>query len=626
MKFMSKVIISVLVLTQILVCKEIFKSSSLSDSLVAHYTFDGNANDMSPYGNNGIVYGATLTEDRFGNENGAYYFDGIDNHILIPDSDVLTPFESKLSIGVWAKVYPKYNSYILYKGSNNYNREYAIGMRTDSLASFQINNFGGDGENQWGVPSKTEFGGLEWSFIVGVFDGWNCKIYINGKLESTTNRESVIGNYNSDLYIGTYGGDIGKYAINAAIDDIRIYNRVLTDNEIEYLYSQSLYADFIADTLLGNSPLTVQFSDLSTSNDNSLNIQLWEWDFQNDGIIDSEEKNPTWSYNQAGSYSVKLTVTDSTYQSSTIKENYITVFDEKPTIISISDIPKDQGGWVKVDFIRSIYDTDSLHLSNLASSELYTVEINDGSEWISSNSLVAYGKNTYSVLVHTTKDLRLNGEGLISFRVIAGMNEGNFASDVKIGFSLDNLSPFFPRNIIATISDDFQILLNWEENIESDFHNYLIYRSNDYINYEIIGESVEPNFIDSDVQNNKDYYYKITAMDINQNESEFSEILSILFTDNDDNFSQPISYSLSQNYPNPFNPTTKINYSILEKGNVKITVFDALGRELFMLVNEEKPAGNYSVDFNANMLSSGIYFYSINSNYFYDVKKMILLR
>jgi len=44
------------------------------------------------------------------------------------------------------------------------------------------------------------------------------------------------------------------------------------------------------------------------------------------------------------------------------------------------------------------------------------------------------------------------------------------------------------------------------------------------------------------------------------------------------------------------------------------------------LVNEEKPAGNYSVDFNANMLSSGIYFYSINSNYFYDVKKMILLR
>jgi len=623
---MSKVIISVLVLTQILVCKEIFKSSSLSDSLVAHYTFDGNANDMSPYGNNGIVYGATLTEDRFGNENGAYYFDGIDNHILIPDSDVLTPFESKLSIGVWAKVYPKYNSYILYKGSNNYNREYAIGMRTDSLASFQINNFGGDGENQWGVPSKTEFGGLEWSFIVGVFDGWNCKIYINGKLESTTNRESVIGNYNSDLYIGTYGGDIGKYAINAAIDDIRIYNRVLTDNEIEYLYSQSLYADFIADTLLGNSPLTVQFSDLSTSNDNSLNIQLWEWDFQNDGIIDSEEKNPTWSYNQAGSYSVKLTVTDSTYQSSTIKENYITVFDEKPTIISISDIPKDQGGWVKVDFIRSIYDTDSLHLSNLASSELYTVEINDGSEWISSNSLVAYGKNTYSVLVHTTKDLRLNGEGLISFRVIAGMNEGNFASDVKIGFSLDNLSPFFPRNIIATISDDFQILLNWEENIESDFHNYLIYRSNDYINYEIIGESVEPNFIDSDVQNNKDYYYKITAMDINQNESEFSEILSILFTDNDDNFSQPISYSLSQNYPNPFNPTTKINYSILEKGNVKITVFDALGRELFMLVNEEKPAGNYSVDFNANMLSSGIYFYSINSNYFYDVKKMILLR
>jgi len=632
MRFLLKVVFLSLLFTQAFLCNGLLKINSLEDSLIAFYSFDGNAKDLSKNANDGFVFGATLTEDRFGNENSAYYFDGMDDFIVIPDSDVLTPTENNLSISVWAKVYPKYNSYILYKGSHQYNREYAMGMRTDSLASFQINDLGSGGENQWGVPSKTKFGEPKWSHIVGVYDGWSCKIYVNGKLENTTYRESEIGNYDSDLYIGTYGGDLSKYAINAAIDDIRIYNRVLTESEINYLFTTNLNADFVADKTEGNVPLEVHFTDTSTTNDTLNSIQSWQWDFENDGVVDSEEKNPTWSYNKAGSYSVKLIVSDSTSQSSTIKENYITVFDKKPTIISISDVPQDQGGWVKVDFVRSIYDTDSLHHSNLASSELYTIEINDGSGWISSNSLVAYGKNTYSVLAHTTKDLRLNGEGLISFRVIAGMNEGNFASDVMVGFSLDNLRPFFPRNILATISNDFQIQLSWDENTESDFQNYLIYRSNDYINYEIIGESVEPNFIDGDVQNDRDYYYKITAVDINQNESEFSETVSILFTDNGDNLSEPISFSLSQNFPNPFNPSTVIKYSIPQNTEYNsapqttLKIYDILGREVATLVNNQQKSGNYEVNFNAKDLSSGIYYYRLKSGSFSESKKMILLK
>ncbi|MGA2669101.1 MAG: T9SS type A sorting domain-containing protein [Ignavibacteria bacterium] len=88
----------------------------------------------------------------------------------------------------------------------------------------------------------------------------------------------------------------------------------------------------------------------------------------------------------------------------------------------------------------------------------------------------------------------------------------------------------------------------------------------------------------------------------------------------------PKVYSLEQNYPNPFNPATTISYSIPKAGNVKITVFDVLGRELYVLVNEFKKPGSYSVDFDASELSSGVYFYRIEAGDFRDVKKMILVK
>lgn len=88
----------------------------------------------------------------------------------------------------------------------------------------------------------------------------------------------------------------------------------------------------------------------------------------------------------------------------------------------------------------------------------------------------------------------------------------------------------------------------------------------------------------------------------------------------------PVEYALSQNYPNPFNPTTKVNYALPKNGFVTLKVYNILGVEVANLVNENKPAGNYSVDFNASELSSGIYFYSINVNGFTDTKRMMLIK
>jgi len=85
-------------------------------------------------------------------------------------------------------------------------------------------------------------------------------------------------------------------------------------------------------------------------------------------------------------------------------------------------------------------------------------------------------------------------------------------------------------------------------------------------------------------------------------------------------------YDLYQNYPNPFNPTTTIKYTIPQTSFITLKVFDILGREVAVLVNEEKPAGSYEVDFNASQLSSGVYIYQLKSGSFIQIKKMVLIR
>jgi hypothetical protein len=85
-------------------------------------------------------------------------------------------------------------------------------------------------------------------------------------------------------------------------------------------------------------------------------------------------------------------------------------------------------------------------------------------------------------------------------------------------------------------------------------------------------------------------------------------------------------YNLAQNYPNPFNPNTVISYSIPSASNVKLIIFNSLGQKLKTLENEFKLAGNYSINFNASNLPSGIYFYKLETGQFSQIKKMMILK
>ncbi|MCH7772904.1 MAG: T9SS type A sorting domain-containing protein [Bacteroidetes bacterium] len=97
-------------------------------------------------------------------------------------------------------------------------------------------------------------------------------------------------------------------------------------------------------------------------------------------------------------------------------------------------------------------------------------------------------------------------------------------------------------------------------------------------------------------------------------------------TDVADENNLPFDFSLVQNYPNPFNPSTSIQYAVSSRQFVSLKVYDVLGNEVATLVNEEKPAGSYKVEFDGTDLTSGIYFYRIEAGSFIETKKMILIK
>ena len=88
----------------------------------------------------------------------------------------------------------------------------------------------------------------------------------------------------------------------------------------------------------------------------------------------------------------------------------------------------------------------------------------------------------------------------------------------------------------------------------------------------------------------------------------------------------PKEFSLSQNFPNPFNPVTIISYQLPETGFVTLKIYDILGNDVVTLVNEEKPAGNYNINFDASKLPSGVYYYKMRAGNYVETKKMMLLK
>lgn len=213
--------------------------ADLNDGLVAYYKFNGDAKDESGNGNDGTVNGATLTTDRFGNADSAYSFDGVDDNIRIGDN-----FDSyqSITLSAWVSLKAALDDSgdvhgILVKRNSHSEKTYVLYWAPDP--NYFTVRFYGDqncsADDCWvGEVSNTNPALEKWYFLTAVFENGNAKLYVNGELESEANSSLSIPDTNAEFTIGSYSDDNGP--LHGKVDDVRIYNRVLSGEEIQSLY------------------------------------------------------------------------------------------------------------------------------------------------------------------------------------------------------------------------------------------------------------------------------------------------------------------------------------------------------------------------------------------------------
>ena len=204
-----------------------------TDGLVAYYPFNGNTNDESSNGNHGTVFGASLTNDRFGNSNSAYSLDGVDDYLVAPHQPWLNlPGDFTLSAWVLSDVTQGANNFVIAKGAGVFPlpHEYALYFANgDNKPRFSVNNASFNNSHLHPpVIAPTD----EWIHILAVAESGVLRLYVDAV-------ELASGSYTyssttTDLFFGL----LSPQYYRGSLDDIRIYNRALTDAEIQVLFNE----------------------------------------------------------------------------------------------------------------------------------------------------------------------------------------------------------------------------------------------------------------------------------------------------------------------------------------------------------------------------------------------------
>jgi len=169
------------------------------------------------------------------------------------------------------------------------------------------------------------------------------------------------------------------------------------------------------------------------------------------------------------------------------------------------------------------------------------------------------------------------------------------------------------------------VRLSWTTASELNNSGFEVQRSTNQTNWATLGfvrgagtttEAQSYSFVDASASGR--VFYRLKQVDFD-GQFEYSNIIEV-------NAGVPKTFALEQNYPNPFNPSTAISYQLPVAGNVSLKVFDMLGKEVATLVNARQEAGAYTVNFNANNLSSGVYFYRLQAGNFVQTRKMMLVK
>ena len=213
--------------------------AGLDDGLVAYYPFNGNANDESGNGHNGIVNGtgATLTNDRFGNANKAYSFNGTGSYIRV-NVNTADWFYNDFSITVWVNFKNFSNMFptIIFAENNNLSFT-GMGSGYPIDAQKRVSFYQGGDPTKGRMLSSSKLNENEWYLITIVKSDLQFKMYINSSVSASTASDSthisIVGTF---ITIGSINTGKSVDSIDGSIDDIRIYNRAISASEVQQLY------------------------------------------------------------------------------------------------------------------------------------------------------------------------------------------------------------------------------------------------------------------------------------------------------------------------------------------------------------------------------------------------------
>jgi len=226
-----------------------------TNGLIGYWSFDGNANDSSGNNLDGNIIGSTeLTDDRFGQTNSAYDFDYVNASFGQQNDEIQIPYDNLLdvdniTVSVW--VYPRQ---YFWTGNSNQSSSiisrwdvapseevWGISFDSSSVKGLIVNPGGGVTNGSTSAVDNTPLILNQWNHIVMTYDQVNVKLYVNGNLKATTP-------HNDELNLSTSGISIGErdqyngywYHTDGKIDDIGIWDRALTDQEVNNLYNETL--------------------------------------------------------------------------------------------------------------------------------------------------------------------------------------------------------------------------------------------------------------------------------------------------------------------------------------------------------------------------------------------------
>jgi len=508
-----------------------------------------------------------------------FKFDGTNwNYSIIPNSPKVSSLLMDQQNNLWLttnKGLYKFDgsNWIIYDKSNS-------GLPTNVLSKIKIDNAGNKWIGTWGSSSSQDFnyGGLV------KFDGVNWTIYDirNTGYPLYADVRALTIDKNGNKWLGTWCGGVTKFdneiwtnyqkensglpgsCVNSIAIDDSGYVWIGTNGQGLAKFNGVNWTVFNS----SNSGLTFDYIK-AVAVDNSGNIWIGGYGYGFDGGLTKFDGINWLNYNPSNSGLPSTSITALKIDNQGNK--WICFY---------------QNGVVKFDGVNwTVYNTSN---SGLPDDIVYALEIdNSGNVWIGTN----YGLAKFdgvNWITYNTSNSGLPDNIVLSIALDSSGNKwigtyyGGLAKFDGMNWTIFNSSnSALPSNYVRAIA------------IDNAGNKWIGYGKNDFT---FGGLAV----------------YREGGVILGVDKKDKPEILS--------------NYILYQNYPNPFNPETNIEFSLPDKANVKLTVYDLLGRQIAVLLDKELQSGNYQVTFNGVNLPSGTYFYELRAGNFRQVKKMILMK